>query len=121
MLPHGNNANTYNNLSTYLSCLKIFVSPCVLLFYPIWIVPVTLGLGVYGGFSQISWYCANWRKELMDPEKGSSGVTVITYIHCNVPGFFGWLCNKVNLADCCPYQVIILTSLPETDLRTSAI
>ena len=33
-------------------------------------------------------------------------------------GFFGWLCNKVSLADCCPYQVVILSTGPDTDLAT---
>ena len=47
------------------------MSPCVLLLYPVWILPVTLGLGVYGGISQVSWYCHTWRKELTDPEKGT--------------------------------------------------
>ena len=46
------------------------MSPFVLLLYPVWIIPVTFGLGIYGGFSQISWYWPNWRKELTDPEKG---------------------------------------------------
>merc|ERR1711923_51751 len=68
---------TWYNIFIYYNeqrscCHTIFVSPCVLLFYPIWIIPITLGLGLYGGFSQISWYWANWRKELTDPEKGKT-------------------------------------------------
>ena len=69
MLPHGNIITKYLP-HLIIFDLQIFVSPCVLLFYPIWIFPVTIGLGIYGGFSQVSWYCATWRKELMDPEKG---------------------------------------------------
>ena len=69
---------------------QVFVSPCVLLLYPVWILPVTLFLGLYGGLSQVSWSGASWRKELSDPEKG----------------FYGWVCNRLDLADCSPYQVI---------------
>lgn len=95
---------TWYNIFIYFNeqrscCHTIFVSPCVLLLYPIWIIPVTLGLGIYGGVSQVSWHWANWRKELTDPEKG----------------FFGWLCNKLSLPDCSPYQVVILTSLGDID------
>jgi len=75
-------------------CHTVFISPCVLLVYPVWIFPVTLFLGLYGGFSQISWNWTKWRKELTDPEKG----------------FFGWFCNKLSLPDCSPYQVVILTA-----------
>ena len=33
--------------------VQVFVSPWVLLLYPVWILPVTLGLGLYGGLSQV--------------------------------------------------------------------
>ena len=101
------------------------MSPCVLLFYPIWIIPITLGLGLYGGFSQISWYWANWRKELTDPEKGNnykrlSGLYDFSLLFT---GFFGWLCNQLCVPDCSPYQVVILTSLSggDPDTLTSVI
>ena len=32
---------------------QVFVSPCVLLLYPVWILPVTLGLGFYSGLRQV--------------------------------------------------------------------
>jgi len=83
-------------------CHTVFVSPCVLLFYPLWIFPVTFGLGIYGGLSQISWHWINWRKELADPEKG----------------FYGWFCNKLAIPDCSPYQVVILTALGDDDPNT---
>ena len=128
---------------------QIFVSPCVLLLYPVWILPVTLGLGVYGGISQVSWYCHTWRKELTDPEKGTETpfMHCITFIprcilqtgpkYCLIgpkyfltkpkyfstelkylSGFFGWLCNKLSIPDCSPYQVVILTSLGDADPST---
>ena len=34
--------------------VQVFVSPCVLLLYPVWILPVTLGLGFYGGLRQVN-------------------------------------------------------------------
>jgi len=90
---------TWYNIFIYYNeqrtcCHTVFVSPCVLLLYPVWILPVTLGLGFYGGLRQVSWHGRRWLKELGDPEKG----------------FYGWVCNKLNLPDCSPYQVVILTS-----------
>ena len=80
---------------------------------------MTFGLGIYGGFSQVSWYWPNWRKELTDPEKGDWLTP-----WCLEPfspfcsGFFGWLCNKLRIPDCSPYQVVILTSLGNEDPNT---
>jgi len=90
---------TWYNIFIYYNeqrtcCHTVFVSPWVLLLYPVWILPVTLGLGLYGGLSQVSWRGDLWRKELTDPEKG----------------FYGWFCNRLNLPDCSPYQVVILTA-----------
>ena len=99
------------------------MSPCVLLFYPVWIIPVTLGLGVYGGFSQVSWYWADWRKELTDPEKGERCLSALCCVNVLPPGFFGWLCNKLSVPDCSPYQVVILSCLGDghPDTLTSVI
>jgi len=98
---------TWYNIFIYYNeqrscCHTVFVSPCVLLLYPVWIMPVTLCLGVYGGITQVSWYWASWRKELGDPEKG----------------FYGWFCNKLSLPDCSPYQVVILTTTGTEDPGT---
>ena len=112
----GKQYSKYSRLTGYF---KIFVSPFVLLLYPVWIIPVTFGLGIYGGFSQVSWYWPNWRKELTDPEKGDWLTP-----WCLEPfspfcsGFFGWLCNKLRIPDCSPYQVVILTSLGNEDPNT---
>jgi hypothetical protein len=76
----------------------VFVSPVVLLVYPLWILPSTIALGLYGGLRQVSWSGAHWRKELGDPEKG----------------FYGWMCNKLSLPDCSPYQVPQLSPPPSS-------
>jgi len=93
----------YNEQRT--CCHTIFVSPCVLLLYPVWILPVTLLLGLYGGYSQLAWSWERWRQEVLDPEKG----------------FYGWICNKMALPDCSPYQVVILSSLPHDPLTVSSM
>jgi len=93
----------YNEQRT--CCHTIFVSPCVLLLYPVWILPVTLLLGFYGGYSQLAWSWERWRQEVLDPEKG----------------FYGWICNKMALPDCSPYQVVILSSLPHDPLTVSSM
>ena len=80
---------TYKPHSKYFKLtgdFQIFVSPFVLLFYPVWIIPVTFGLGIYGGFSQVSWYWPNWRKELTDPEKGDLPPDVLSLLILFVQG-----------------------------------
>jgi len=101
---------TWYNIFIYYNeqrtcCHTVFVSPCVLLLYPVWILPVTLLLGLYAGICQVSWSCSRWRRELCDPEKG----------------FYGWICNKLALPDCSPYQVVILSSLPNDPLTVTSI
>ena len=95
MLPYGNNKLTsllcsvVYVLNAPTPTAQVFVSPCVLLVFPVWILPVTVFLGIYGGVSQVSWHWSRWRKELLDPEKG----------------FYAWFCNRLSLPDCAPYQV----------------
>jgi hypothetical protein len=43
---------------------------------------------------QISWYWDSWIGELRNPDKG----------------FMNWVCQKLNVADCAPYQIVIMTS-----------
>jgi len=70
------------------------MSPLVLLIYPIWIVPVTLCLGVYAALVQVSWYWDSWKSEVLNPDKG----------------FMNWVCQRLNVPDCAPYQVVLLSS-----------
>ena len=100
---------TWYNIFLYYneerSCCHKLLSPLVLLNYPFWIAPVTLFLGIYGGFAQISWYWDSWLQEIRNPDSG----------------FMGWFCGAVNLPDCAPYQVVLLESdQDETKLCSSS-
>lgn len=86
-------------------CHTIFVSPIILLLYPVWILPVALLLGTYSGWTILSWDCTTLRQKLSDPERG----------------FYGWICNKVGLPDCSPYQVVVLSALPQDPLTFTSI
>ncbi|XP_054259013.1 transmembrane protein 169 isoform X2 [Macrosteles quadrilineatus] len=74
---------------------RILLSPFLILFYPLFILICSLGLGFYAGIIQISWFYDNWIKKITDLEKG----------------FYGWLCSIVHLEDCSPYEVIILSDI----------
>ncbi|KAI8497133.1 hypothetical protein Bbelb_250820 [Branchiostoma belcheri] len=86
----------YNEERTFLH--KVSICPLLILFYPILIVVVSLGLGGYSAFVQLSWYCDSWREDVGDFEKG----------------FFGWMCSKLRLDSCSPYDVVELTT-PEAE------
>uniref|UniRef100_A0A1B6MU36 Transmembrane protein 169 n=1 Tax=Graphocephala atropunctata TaxID=36148 RepID=A0A1B6MU36_9HEMI len=88
------------NIFTYVTeeaniLWRILLSPFLILFYPLFIILCTISLGVYAGFVQISWFFDTWQKEVTDLEKG----------------FYGWLCSKIRLEDCSPYEVIVLTDI----------
>lgn len=89
---------TWYNIFIYYNedrtCCHKLLSPFVLLAYPLWIVPITVLLGLFGGLYQISWYFDSWR----------------TAIAALDGGFFGWFCNWLDVPDCCPYQVILLSA-----------
>ena len=76
------------------SCCHKLLSPFVLLFYPFWIVPVTIIGALYGLVRPISWYWDSWLSEVRNPDGG----------------FFTWACTIMNLADCAPYQVVLLSA-----------
>ena len=86
--------NIFLHYNEERSCCHKLLSPFVLLFYPIWIVPVTLGLCLYGGIRCISWYWDSWIAEICNPDSG----------------FCAWICEQFNLPDCSPYQVVLLSA-----------
>ena len=71
---------------------KIFLSPLLIIFYPFIILTFMLGISIYSAFVQISWSCSRWLKQILDYDKG----------------FFGWLCGKLGISQCSPYQIVIL-------------
>lgn len=85
---------------------RLVMSPLLIIAYPIGILLCTIGLAVYSGIVQISTKFTKWSNEIADIEKG----------------FFGWLCNFLHLADCSPYEVVILTDLkvPEETVPTNS-
>ncbi|XP_076337376.1 transmembrane protein 169 [Tachypleus tridentatus] len=78
---------------------KIFVSPLLIIFYPFLIMMPTVGLGLYASVIQLSWQFDLWKQEVLDWEKG----------------FYGWLCCSLNIEDCSPYEVVILTEIQGAD------
>lgn len=91
---------TWYNVFTYYTeekpiLCRILVSPFLILLYPFLILIFTIGLGLYAGVVQISWFLDSWYKEITDLEKG----------------FYGWLCAALKHEDCCPYEVVVLTEI----------
>lgn len=86
--------NIFLHYNEERTCCHKLLSPFVLLFYPIWIVPVTLGLCLYGGIRCISWYWDSYWNEITNPDSG----------------FCHWICEQLNLPDCSPYQVVLLSA-----------
>ncbi|XP_030376125.1 uncharacterized protein LOC115625264 [Scaptodrosophila lebanonensis] len=85
--------NYYCEEKSYLH--KIFVTPILILAYPLAIVLCTFGLGLYSGFRQLSLQYSSWVNDITDIEKG----------------FYGWLCGFLQMSDCSPYEVVILTDI----------
>lgn len=85
--------NYFNEEKSYWH--KLFLSPLLIVSYPICIVLCTIGLGLYAGVVQVSIQFNRWVNEISDIEKG----------------FYGWLCGILHLSDCSPYEVVILTDL----------
>ena len=102
---------TWYNMFTYFNeeksnIYKFIMSPILILAYPIGIVFCTLGLGLYAGAVQLSLQLTSWLNEIADIEKG----------------FYGWMCGFLQLSDCSPYEVVILTELhlPENHPNTNS-
>ncbi|XP_055923166.1 transmembrane protein 169 isoform X1 [Eupeodes corollae] len=95
---------TWYNVFNYFNeekglAYKFFVSPLLVLTYPVGIIICTIGLGIYAGVVQISLQFNSWLNEVGDIEKG----------------FYGWLCAFLHLSDCSPYEVVILTDIRMPD------
>lgn len=71
---------------------KIFLCPLLLIVYPILITISTICLSVVSAVRQLSWNVSNWCREIHDYDKG----------------FFVWLCYRLNVPQCTPYEVVIL-------------
>lgn len=89
--------NYFNEEKTYLH--KLFMSPILIVSYPIVIIACTLGLGFYASAKQISCDWTAWSNEVADLEKG----------------FYNWLCAALKLSVCSPYEVVILTDIRDNE------
>ena len=85
--------NIFIHYNEDLTCCHKLLSPFVLLAYPLWIAPVTVLVGLWGGtVGQISWHWDAWVEAVRSPDSG----------------FMGWACAQLNLPDCSPYQVVFI-------------
>lgn len=74
---------------------KIFLCPLLILTFPFTLGLSALGVALYASCVQVSWFYSSWVREIQDFEKG----------------FYGWLCNRVFLPQCSPYEVVVLNDL----------
>ncbi|XP_061183176.1 transmembrane protein 169-like [Saccostrea echinata] len=99
---------TWYNLYIYYSeertmCHKIFICPLLIITFPLTVGLSSIGIAVFAAFIQISWSFIRWKIEFLDFEKG----------------FYGWLCYKLGLPMCSPYEVIEYTDDSELEpMRT---
>ncbi|XP_062566773.1 transmembrane protein 169-like [Saccostrea cucullata] len=89
---------TWYNLYIYYSeertvCHKIFICPILIITFPLTVGLSSLGIALFAAFIQISWSFFRWKIEFLDFEKG----------------FYGWLCCKIGLPMCSPYEVLEYT------------
>lgn len=88
--------NILNHVIEENDCFrKVLLAPLLILLYPFLITGCSLGLGLYAAIAQLSLSGGNWWKEVQDLEKG----------------FYSWLCDKLQLSQCSPYEVIILSDI----------
>lgn len=89
--------NYFNEEKTLLH--KLFMSPILIVTYPVLILLCTFGLGSYAAFKQLTCSFMAWSNEVFDLEKG----------------FYNWICASLNLAVCSPYEVVILTDIRDSN------
>lgn len=101
-------ASAWYNLYLYFSeektiWHKVFICPVLILTFPFTVGFSSVGVAVFAAFVQISWFYSSWRAEFLDFDKG----------------FYGWLCNKLGLPQCCPYELITVNNESELEpMRT---
>lgn len=104
-------ALTWYNLYIYFSeertiWHKVFLCPILILTFPFTVGLSALGIALYAGIKQISWYFMSWKTEFLDFEKG----------------FYSWFCGKLDLPQCSPYEIVILNEDSELErLPTKAV
>ncbi|ELU05447.1 hypothetical protein CAPTEDRAFT_39518, partial [Capitella teleta] len=71
---------------------RMFLCPLLILFYPLLLISTLLPLALFAACKQVSWNLLSWLTEIRDYDKG----------------FYGWLCNRLGLPECAPYEVVII-------------
>ena len=91
-------ALTWYNLLIYFSeertlWHKVLICPVLILTFPLTVGFTSLAVAVYAAMVQISWHFSRWRERVFDCEKG----------------FYGWLCYKLNVQMCAPYDMEMIS------------
>lgn len=90
-------AMTWYNFYVYFSeektiWHKVFICPLLILSFPFTTGLSAIAISFYASIVQMSWYLETWLREIRDFEKG----------------FYAWFCNRVGLAHCSPYEIVVL-------------
>lgn len=95
---------TWYNLYIYFSeektvWHKVSICPLLILTFPFTVGLTSLFVAIFAAFIQLSWYFRSWKAEILDFDKG----------------FYGWLCDKIGLSQCSPYDMIPLNDDSELE------
>lgn len=71
---------------------KVSVCPLLILSFPFWTGLTSVGIALYAGVVQISWFLDSWLLAIRDFEKG----------------YFAWVCTTIRLPQCSPYEIVVL-------------
>jgi hypothetical protein len=71
---------------------KLFICPLLIVAFPFWTGLTALGIALYAGFVQMSWFLDSWLLAIRDFEKG----------------FYAWFCSAVGFLQCSPYEIVVL-------------
>ena len=79
---------------------KVFLCPVLIITFPFTICLSALGIALYSCVMQLSWFMGHWCSQIRDFEKG----------------FYGWLCDFLNLSRCSPYDIVVLNESGEVEV-----